>query len=41
MEDCEPFTRRFFYERADIESFKTMVVMGCAKAGFSPPLPSS
>jgi Lrp/AsnC family leucine-responsive transcriptional regulator len=39
MEDYEQFTRRFFYENADIKSFKTMVVMDRVKAGFTLPMP--
>ncbi len=38
MEDYEQFTRRFFYENADIKSFKTIVVMDRVKAGFSLPI---
>lgn len=39
MEDYELFTRRFFYENADIKWFKTMVVMDRVKAGFTLPMP--
>lgn len=38
MEDYEQFTRRFFYENADIKGFKTMVVMDRVKAGFAVPI---
>jgi Lrp/AsnC family leucine-responsive transcriptional regulator len=38
MEDYEAFTRRFFYENADIKWFKTMVVMDRVKAGFTLPI---
>lgn len=38
MEDYEQFTRRFFYENADIKGFKTMVVMDRVKAGFEFPI---
>lgn len=38
MEDYEQFTRRFFYENADIKGFKTMVVMDWVKAGFEFPI---
>lgn len=38
MEDYEKFTRRFFYENADIKGFKTMVVMDWVKAGFEFPI---
>ncbi|MUZ74740.1 winged helix-turn-helix transcriptional regulator [Agrobacterium vitis] len=38
MEDYEQFTRRFFYENADIKGFKTMVVMDRVKASFAFPL---
>jgi Lrp/AsnC family leucine-responsive transcriptional regulator len=38
MEDYEVFTRRFFYENADIKWFKTMVVMDRVKAGFTLPI---
>jgi Lrp/AsnC family leucine-responsive transcriptional regulator len=32
----DQFTRRFFYENANVKSFKTIVVMDRVKAGFSP-----
>ncbi|ASP89474.1 Lrp/AsnC family transcriptional regulator (plasmid) [Sinorhizobium meliloti] len=38
MEGYEQFTRRFFYENADIKGFKTMVVMDRVKAGFAFPM---
>ena len=38
MEDYEAFTRKFFYENADIKGFKTMVVMDRVKAGFGLPI---
>ncbi|MER8646418.1 Lrp/AsnC family transcriptional regulator [Mesorhizobium sp. M1252] len=38
MEGYEQFTRRFFYENADIKGFKTMVVMDRVKAGFAFPI---
>lgn len=38
MDDYEQFTRRFFYENADIKGFKTMVVMDWVKAGFELPI---
>lgn len=38
MSDYETFTRRFFYENADIKGFKTMVVMDRVKASFALPL---
>lgn len=38
MEDYEQFTRRFFYENADIKGFKTLVVMDRVKAGFTIPV---
>ncbi len=38
MEDYEQFTRRFFYENADIKGFKTMVIMDRVKAGFAIPI---
>ncbi|WFT97031.1 Lrp/AsnC family transcriptional regulator [Bradyrhizobium barranii] len=38
MEDYEQFTRRFFYENADIKGFKTMVIMDRVKAGFAVPI---
>lgn len=38
MEDYERFTRRFFYENADIKGFKTMVIMDRVKAGFAIPI---
>jgi Lrp/AsnC family transcriptional regulator, leucine-responsive regulatory protein len=38
MEDYEAFTRKFFYENADIKCFKTMVVMDRVKAGFGLPI---
>lgn len=38
MDDYEQFTRRFFYENADIRSFKTLVVMDRVKAGFEVPI---
>lgn len=38
MEDYEQFTRRFFYENADIKGFKTLVVMDRVKAGFTIPI---
>jgi len=38
MENYEQFTRRFFYENADIKGFKTMVVMDWVKAGFEFPI---
>lgn len=38
MEDYEHFTRRFFYENADIKGFKTMVVMDRLKASFAIPI---
>lgn len=41
MADYEMFTRRFFYENADIKGFKTMVVMDRVKASFALPLNSS
>jgi Lrp/AsnC family leucine-responsive transcriptional regulator len=41
MADYEMFTRRFFYENADIKGFKTMVVMDRVKASFALPLDGS
>ncbi|UXN57600.1 Lrp/AsnC family transcriptional regulator [Phyllobacterium zundukense] len=38
MEDYEQFTRRFFYENADIKGFKTTVVMDRIKASFAIPV---
>ncbi|APG93428.1 transcriptional regulator, AsnC family (plasmid) [Sinorhizobium americanum] len=38
MQDYEQFTRRFFYENADIKSFKTMVVIDRIKASFAIPM---
>ncbi|AGS25329.1 Lrp/AsnC family transcriptional regulator [Rhizobium etli] len=38
MDDYERFTRRFFYENADIKGFKTTVVMDRIKAGFTIPI---
>lgn len=38
MEDYERFTRRFFYENADIKGFKTIVVMDRVKTGFTLPI---
>jgi len=38
MADYEAFTRRFFYENADIRSFKTTVVMDRVKASFAIPI---
>ncbi|MFA1621965.1 Lrp/AsnC family transcriptional regulator [Rhizobium mongolense] len=38
MEDYEQFTRRFFYENADIKGFKTLVVMDRIKASFAIPI---
>lgn len=38
MADYETFTRRFFYENADIRSFKTTVVMDRVKASFAIPI---
>ncbi|MGC6370942.1 Lrp/AsnC family transcriptional regulator [Pseudomonas sp. K2I15] len=38
MEDYEAFTRKFFYENADIKGFKTMVIMDRVKAGFFVPV---
>jgi Lrp/AsnC family leucine-responsive transcriptional regulator len=38
MEHYEAFTRRFFYENADIKWFKTLVVMDRVKAGFAIPI---
>lgn len=38
MEDYEQFTRRFFYENADIKGFKTMVIIDRVKAGFAIPI---
>jgi Lrp/AsnC family leucine-responsive transcriptional regulator len=38
MEDYEQFTRRFFYENADIKGFKTMVVMDRIKSGMAIPI---
>jgi Lrp/AsnC family transcriptional regulator, leucine-responsive regulatory protein len=38
MEDYEQFTRRFFYENADIKGFKTMVIMDRIKAGMAIPI---
>jgi Lrp/AsnC family leucine-responsive transcriptional regulator len=38
MEDYESFTRRFFYENADIKGFKTTVVMDRVKASFNLPI---
>ncbi|MFZ5792477.1 MAG: Lrp/AsnC family transcriptional regulator [Pseudomonadota bacterium] len=38
MADYEAFTRRFFYENADIKGFKTMVVMDRVKASFALPV---
>jgi Lrp/AsnC family leucine-responsive transcriptional regulator len=38
MEDYEQFTRRFFYENADIKGFKTMVIIDRVKAGFAVPI---
>lgn len=40
MEDYEQFTRRFFYENADIKGFKTMVAMDRLKASFAIPIES-
>ncbi|WP_426411726.1 Lrp/AsnC family transcriptional regulator [Bradyrhizobium ganzhouense] len=38
MEDYEQFTRRFFYENADIKGVKTMVIMDRVKSGFAVPI---
>jgi Lrp/AsnC family transcriptional regulator, leucine-responsive regulatory protein len=38
MEDYEDFTRRFFYDNANIKSFRTLVVMDRVKAGFAIPI---
>jgi Lrp/AsnC family leucine-responsive transcriptional regulator len=38
MEDYEQFTRRFFYENADIKGFKTMVVLDRIKTGMAIPI---
>lgn len=38
MEDYEAFTRRFFYQNADIKGFKTTVVMDRVKASFILPV---
>jgi Lrp/AsnC family transcriptional regulator, leucine-responsive regulatory protein len=38
MENYEAFTRRFFYENADIKGFKTLVVMDRVKASFGIPI---
>jgi Lrp/AsnC family leucine-responsive transcriptional regulator len=38
MEDYEAFTRRFFYQNADIKGFKTTVVMDRVKASFTLPV---
>ncbi|WEJ13887.1 Lrp/AsnC family transcriptional regulator [Sinorhizobium prairiense] len=38
MDDYEAFTRRFFYENADIKNFKTTVVMDRIKASFILPI---
>jgi Lrp/AsnC family leucine-responsive transcriptional regulator len=38
MEDCEQFTRKFFYENFDIKGFKTMVIMDSVKIGFFVPI---
>lgn len=38
MEDYETFTRKFFYENADIKNFKTLVIMDRVKIGFSAPI---
>jgi Lrp/AsnC family leucine-responsive transcriptional regulator len=40
MAEYEAFTRRFFYENADIKGFKTMVVMDRVKASFALPIPA-
>ncbi|WP_095090441.1 Lrp/AsnC family transcriptional regulator [Mesorhizobium sophorae] len=38
MEDYELFTRRFFYQNADIKTVKTLVVVDRVKATFSVPV---
>ncbi|MFT5258984.1 MAG: Lrp/AsnC family leucine-responsive transcriptional regulator [Saprospiraceae bacterium] len=38
LEDYESFTQEFFWENADIKSFKTMVVMDNIKLGFELPI---
>jgi Lrp/AsnC family leucine-responsive transcriptional regulator len=38
MEDFEAFSRRFFYEKAHVKWFKTLVVMDRVKAGFAVPI---
>mgnify|MGYP000714986176 CR=1 FL=1 len=38
MADYEEFTRRFFYQNADIKGFKTTVVMDRIKASFAVPI---
>lgn len=38
MEEYETFTRKFFYENADIKHFKTMVIMDRVKVGFAVPI---
>ncbi|MDA9455986.1 ArsR family transcriptional regulator [Bradyrhizobium sp. CCBAU 21359] len=38
MEEYEQFTRRFFYENADIKGVKTMVIMDRVKSGFAVPI---
>ncbi|WMY11011.1 Lrp/AsnC family transcriptional regulator [Paraburkholderia phenoliruptrix] len=38
MEDYEQFTRRFFYQNADIKGIKTMVVLDRVKASFEFPI---
>ncbi|MGY2843433.1 Lrp/AsnC family leucine-responsive transcriptional regulator [Bradyrhizobium sp. USDA 4509] len=38
MEDYEQFTRRFFYQSADIKAVKTMVIIDRVKVGFAIPI---
>ncbi|WOH57715.1 Lrp/AsnC family transcriptional regulator [Bradyrhizobium sp. BWC-3-1] len=38
MEEYEQFTRRFFYDNADIKGFKTMVVVDRVKASYAIPV---
>jgi Lrp/AsnC family leucine-responsive transcriptional regulator len=38
MEDFESWSRRFFYENADVKGFQTMVVMDRVKASFALPI---
>lgn len=38
LEDYERFTQTFFWEKPDIKSFKTMIVMDTVKLGFELPL---